>query len=224
MQGIKTFFKGYPLCHCGFGFLVLSGGCAVKLNKCYNASVMFSKPMVSACHTHNLDPKHCSCILVKGMANQSNYGSIPNSENDETEAFFDNQKQSNKIASNCNWRVPYFVIAAVLVVYPFHSLTSKSLVHANNFGWVPTDDLGIQVVSREPDALPSAIWGSKRDGPLPTNSWYLVGCSSYFANMRLSTRSSNRNPLECSIPSCRKSRRIVTCLYSSLHCRYGGCR
>ncbi|KAL3940620.1 MAG: hypothetical protein SGBAC_004876 [Bacillariaceae sp.] len=107
------------------------------------------------------------------MANQSNYGSIPNSENDETEAFFDNQKQSNKIASNCNWRVPYFVIAAVLVVYPFHSLTSKSLVHANNFGWVPTDDLGIQVVSREPDALPSAIWGSKRDGPLPTNSWYL---------------------------------------------------
>mmetsp|Transcript_19302 Transcript_19302/g.47724 ORF Transcript_19302/g.47724 Transcript_19302/m.47724 type:complete len:898 (+) Transcript_19302:60-2753(+) len=108
------------------------------------------------------------------MANQSDYGSIPSGESDETEAFIDDeQNKQNKSSLNCNWRVLFFVIAAVLVAYPFRALASRTLVRADRFGWVPTDDLGVQIVSREPDALPSSIWGSKRKGPLPTNSWYL---------------------------------------------------
>ena len=110
------------------------------------------------------------------MANRSHYGSIPNNnENGETEALIDEENKPNKIFLNCNWRVLFFALAAaVLVAYPLHKLTSKSIVRANTFGWVPTDDLGVQVVTRKSDALPSSIWGRKREGPLPTNSWYLV--------------------------------------------------
>ena len=42
----------------------------------------------------------------------------------------------------------------------------------------PDEDLGLQGVHREMDASPSSIWGKKgKDGPLPTNSWYLVRLS-----------------------------------------------
>jgi hypothetical protein len=39
----------------------------------------------------------------------------------------------------------------------------------------PDKEMGLQAVHRADDASPSSIWGKKaKDGPLPTNSWYLV--------------------------------------------------
>jgi hypothetical protein len=42
------------------------------------------------------------------------------------------------------------------------------------YGWIPDEELGLQGVDRADDAKPSKIWGNKTNGPLPTNSWYLV--------------------------------------------------
>lgn len=112
------------------------------------------------------------------MVSQSSYGSIPDSENDEAEALVHSEaNKPTKRSLSFNWRVLCFVIAAILLVSPFYPSASRSLdsLRGNKFnvGWIPVDDLGVQVVSREPDALPSSIWADKRNGPLPTNSWYL---------------------------------------------------
>ena len=41
----------------------------------------------------------------------------------------------------------------------------------------PDEDLGLISSHRADDASPSVIWGEKAiEGPLPTNSWYLVCC------------------------------------------------
>ena len=111
------------------------------------------------------------------MAPRSSYGSFPNDKEDEADSLIFSPDAPVKQPSSCNWPVIFGAIATVLVIYPIFKYANPSAAEIADakFGWIPSDELGLLSVTRNVDAMPSSIWGSKREGPLPTNSWYLVG-------------------------------------------------
>jgi hypothetical protein len=57
--------------------------------------------------------------------------------------------------------------------------SSSSNSNSNPFLLDPINDMGMLSIKRNMDASPSIVWGkhlSKKNHPLPTNSWYLVSC------------------------------------------------
>lgn len=125
------------------------------------------------------------------MPPETSYGSIPvTSSTGEEETLpltaddtLEVQKQRwfSKGAWRSAWATFLVIGALVLVGVVLHSLQHREMVvpttvsyyKGDPFQVSPVDHLGKVATVRHKDAAPSVIWG-RRDGPLPTNSWYLV--------------------------------------------------
>jgi hypothetical protein len=110
-------------------------------------------------------------------------------------------------------------VVVIFFIYAFHSSTVDSKDDGGVHGWIPDAELGLRGVEREEDASPSLIWGNKTNGPLPTNSWYLVrlvnwkkidSLQNYLSSFLSGTTESRFTP-------CCKPRRIYTSLYCSIY-------
>lgn len=110
------------------------------------------------------------------------YGSIENSnvEANEEQPLVQNEK-SLEAVSNSKTRKWIVVGLLVIVVATFCVLsnlnhgddTADEVIQTTSILGAP-QELGLRGVERADDASPSSIWGKKRKGPLPTNSWYQV--------------------------------------------------
>jgi hypothetical protein len=106
------------------------------------------------------------------MPPQSDYGAIPSGTDDEKRPL----NAIERRGGNQGRKVLLFALAVVVVffIYTCYSSTVDSKDDGGVYGWIPDTELGLKGVDREEDASPSFIWGNKTNGPLPTNSWYLV--------------------------------------------------
>jgi hypothetical protein len=102
----------------------------------------------------------------------ADYGAIPSGTNDEERSLNAIERRDG----NPGKKVILFPLAVVVIffIYTCYSSTVDSKDDGGIHGWIPPTELGLKGVDREEDASPSLIWGNKTNGPLPTNSWYLV--------------------------------------------------
>ena len=113
---------------------------------------------------------------------QTGYGSIQHDKDEERQQLLGiNADEARDINSGSCFNRRNGLLLGGLVLCSLLLVHLPFLKHGkhNNVapqGWIPDEELGLQSVIRAEDASPSAIWGTKIDGPLPTNSWYLV-CS-----------------------------------------------
>jgi hypothetical protein len=103
----------------------------------------------------------------------ADYGAIPSGTNDEERPLNAIERRDG----NPGKKVLLLALAVgVVVIFFIYTTCYDGGVHGH--GWIPPTELGLKGVDREEDASPSFIWGNKTNGPLPTNSWYLVRLAS----------------------------------------------